>query len=512
MVPERRFQQERVETWDHLSPFLFNIVVEWLSVILNKAASKGFILGENFGVTGVQVSHLQFANDTFVFLKPRTDYPINLKRILRYFELSSGPKINFHKSCIVKVGRSQGNEVYWVGLFKCRDASFSINYLGLPLGSNHGTKAFWNLVIAKIESRLAPWKKKFLSKGGRLVLIKSVLSSIPTYYMSVFRMPVGVAQKIEKLQRSFLWGDGTEKRKLHAVDWTTVCKSKKKGGLGISRMLDKNFGLLFKWVWRFGHDGSSLWKKVVCAKYGVEEKRLLWDWQSLSVASFFVIAVANVIKGGSRSTTVFLKGVKVVVGNGYNVRLWQDVMIEGHSLNEAFPRIHVLAIEKSGFLSDFGQWQDQKWVWLDTIAWDLNPSVLFSVASFLRALVELNGNVSWMDRVPWRGICRLKVEIFIWQLLRGRVLVGDVLKSFGMRVYLDYLIRFRLAWWFKHHGKGSNETLTAILLNIKDLCVDPKPVQKYRNVNWIPPLNGDLKFNVDGFALGKPGPAVIGGV
>ena len=73
-------------------------------------------------------------------------------------------------------------------------------------------------MVETIEKRLTLWKRKFLSKAGRLVLIKSVLSSIPTFYMSVFKMPVEVAQKIEKIQRGFLWGDGIEKRKLHAVD------------------------------------------------------------------------------------------------------------------------------------------------------------------------------------------------------------------------------------------------------------------------------------------------------
>ena len=54
-----------------------------------------------------------------------------------------------------------------------------------------------------VEDRLAPWKRGFMSKGGRLVLIKAVLSSLPTYYMLVFGVPVGVAKRIEKLQRDF---------------------------------------------------------------------------------------------------------------------------------------------------------------------------------------------------------------------------------------------------------------------------------------------------------------------
>ena len=84
-------------------------------------------------------------------------------------------------------------------MLNCRATSLPIQYLGLPLGSRPCSKAFWDPVIRKIEKRLTPWKRKLLSKGGRLVLIKSVLNSIPSYFLSIFKMPVGVASRIEKM-------------------------------------------------------------------------------------------------------------------------------------------------------------------------------------------------------------------------------------------------------------------------------------------------------------------------
>ena len=75
-------------------------------------------------------------------------------------------------------------------MFKCPSASLPIVYLGLLLGGHSSSRSFWSDLIQRVENHLAPWKKKFLNKGGRLVLIKAVLSSIPTYYMSVFKMPI----------------------------------------------------------------------------------------------------------------------------------------------------------------------------------------------------------------------------------------------------------------------------------------------------------------------------------
>jgi hypothetical protein len=110
--------------------------------------------------------------------------------------LISGLKINFHKSCLVRIGKKDVNEVDWAAVFRCKLSSLPISYLGFPLGGNARREAFWDPVIKKVEQRLTPWKRTYLSKGGRLVLIKAVLSSLPLYFMSVFPIPVVVANKL----------------------------------------------------------------------------------------------------------------------------------------------------------------------------------------------------------------------------------------------------------------------------------------------------------------------------
>ena len=103
---------------------------------------------------------------------------------------------------------------------------------------------------------MAGWKKLYLSKVGRLTLLKGTLSSLSTYFLLLFAISTHVANRIEKLQREFLWGDN----KTHLVGWDKVCVPLAKGGLGIRKLTTFNKALLVKWLWR----------RVVALKFGEE--------------------------------------------------------------------------------------------------------------------------------------------------------------------------------------------------------------------------------------------------
>ena len=74
----------------------------------------------------------------------------------------------------------------------CRVGSLPMSYLGMPLGASHNSFSIWNPILEKFERKLAGWKKLYLSKGGRLMLLKSTLSSLPTYFLSLFTIPTYV--------------------------------------------------------------------------------------------------------------------------------------------------------------------------------------------------------------------------------------------------------------------------------------------------------------------------------
>jgi len=102
-------------------------------------------------------------------------------------------------------------------LLGCRVASLPMTYLGLQLGASYKSTSIWNGVIEKMERRLAGWKRMYLSKGTRLTLINSMLSNIPTYYLSLFPIPIRVANRLDKIRKDFLWGGIGDETKFHLI-------------------------------------------------------------------------------------------------------------------------------------------------------------------------------------------------------------------------------------------------------------------------------------------------------
>ncbi|XP_071728521.1 uncharacterized protein [Rutidosis leptorrhynchoides] len=99
-----------------------------------------------------------------------------------------GLKVNFNKSCVFGVGVSNAEVDVMASWLGCMSGSFPILYLGLPIGANMAKAKEWEPVFLKFGKKLADWKARSMSYGGRLTLIKSVLSSIPLYFFLYLKL------------------------------------------------------------------------------------------------------------------------------------------------------------------------------------------------------------------------------------------------------------------------------------------------------------------------------------
>lgn len=182
------------------------MVAEGLSGLIKNALSTGKFTGFKVGSSEVMISHLQYADDTILVGEATKQNLWVMKAVLRCFELVSGLKINFHKSCLMGVNVDNHFLSSAAEFMNCRVAAMPFKYLGLSVGANPRLVSTWQPLIDALVRRLSSWKNRYLSLGGRLVLLNSVLTGIPIYFLSFMKMPMKVWQVVVRIQREFLWG------------------------------------------------------------------------------------------------------------------------------------------------------------------------------------------------------------------------------------------------------------------------------------------------------------------
>ncbi|XP_028184686.1 uncharacterized protein LOC114371439 [Glycine soja] len=190
-VPERGLRQV-----DPLAPFLFNIAAEGLTGLMRTTVSKNLFSSYKVGRQKEEINILQYADDTLFFGTATTTNVRVMKSILRIFELVSGLKINYAKSQFGCLGKSLDWCREAASYLNCGQLEFPFSYLGIPVGSTSKSWDVWQPVISKFESKVAKWKQRCLSMGGRIFL-----TALPIYLLSFFKIPKKVVHKLP-------WADG----------------------------------------------------------------------------------------------------------------------------------------------------------------------------------------------------------------------------------------------------------------------------------------------------------------
>ncbi|XP_074378458.1 uncharacterized protein LOC141719995 [Apium graveolens] len=422
---------------DPISPYLYILCAEGLSSIIRRHEEVGLIHGCSIARGAPPISHLLFADDCYMFFKATAQEARSMKSILQRYEQLSGQAINLSKSTTIfspNTDVTSSQEI--CDILQVQKSELPGNYLGLPMYiGRHKNNAF-KFLTERICKKLQSWRNKPMSKGGKMVLLKSAAQSIPNFWMNLLLIPSEICNEIQRTMNAFWWGNGGQGKGIRWMSWERLCEGKENGGLAFRDLKKFNVAMLAKQGWRLLNGENPLVTKVMKAKYYPNTNFLeakvgthpSYMWRSI-MESQEVIKQASRRRIGDGSTTniwkipwlpCLLNGhplttmpqelVDVQVGNLMNETRtgWDEDILTDLFLDRDIQLIKSIPISRSI--------QQDSWYWI------IEQSGLFTVKSCYRKLV---GEQQWPNAGFWKKLWSLelpgKVSNFMWRVCKGVV-------------------------------------------------------------------------------------------
>ncbi|RVW45235.1 LINE-1 retrotransposable element ORF2 protein [Vitis vinifera] len=365
--PTGFFQGSRgLRQGDPLSPYLFVIVMEAFSCLMKIA-----IVGD--------------------FLTPsKEDQLTHLCWLLMWFEALSGLKVNMEKSELIPIDRVE-NVGELADEYGYKVGNLSSTYLGMPLGAPFKSIGVWDGIDERFRKRLAMWKRQYISKGGRITLIRSTLSNLPIYFMSIFHLPRAVRMRLDKIQRDFLWGGGSRAK------------------TSLSKVIRRKYG-----------EEIGGWRSCeIREAYGVGDGKNVRFWKDkwcgtspLSEAFPSLFALAT-------SKEAWVNEVWTVEGDRRGS--WTPTF--NRSFND-------WEMEEVGRLLCYLEGKMVRVDEEDRVSWVKSKDGVFLVKSLYKALQPASSAL-FPSKIIWRSCAQPKISFFVWEASWGRVLTLDRLQKRG---------------------------------------------------------------------------------
>jgi hypothetical protein len=245
-----------------LSPMLFILAMEPLHKLIEKAEEAALL-------TKLQRQRRfrcsLYADDVALFVTPKQEERLTLRKILSVFAEISGLHTNMDKTEIFPISCNNLDLDACPSIFPGRISTFPCKYVGIPLHTKRLRKVDLQPLVDKVGSRIPGWKGRFFTSAGREILVKTTLSSIPIHHLTVLHQNKWLYKRIDRLRRAFLWkGEDPENVSSGSslVKWQNVCKPKILGGLGILNLDKFSRALLPRWLWFGWKDENRPWQEM----------------------------------------------------------------------------------------------------------------------------------------------------------------------------------------------------------------------------------------------------------
>lgn len=423
---------------DPLSPYLFILCAEVLSHLMTRAMVDKSLMGVKIANNAPAVNHLLFADDSLFFTLANEKAAKKLKTIFGVYEMVSGQAINHSKSSITFGAKVRPTvKTKMRALLGIHNDGGIGKFLGLPEQVGNKKSEMFAYITEKVRSVTQSWKQRYLSNGGKEVLLKAIALAMLIYSMNIFRLPKEICSEINTILAKFWWGSG-DRKGMHWYSWNRVSVPKREGGLVFKDLETFNQALLSKQVWRIMQHPNCLMARILKARYFSDEdilhaklrKKASYAWKSIL-----------------HGRELLSKGMRFIVGDGYLVNMWTDAWIPDHPPRPPRARgvVEVGKKVKDYFSLVGQQWDEQKlradvidedvdrilaikispMAKQDLMGWHYNEDGLYTVKSgyWLGTHLPSNdtpiptyGNAELKHKI-WKTNAPGKIKHFIWRLL-----------------------------------------------------------------------------------------------
>lgn len=132
---------------------------------------------------------------------------------------ASGQRVNAEKLEILFINTKPGREIQICNMLGYKRGAFPCKYLGIELEKGSKTNKGWHNILDRMDKKIGRWKDKWLKKMGKVIKIKAVLSTLPTYLLSCLPLSKNMNKKMEAKLRNFFWNDNEDHKKLALIKW-----------------------------------------------------------------------------------------------------------------------------------------------------------------------------------------------------------------------------------------------------------------------------------------------------